>query len=364
MKIVIDARLYGLEHRGLGRYLVELIGALAQIDRENNYILLINPNNKGQILNLPANFTLVSAPWRVYSLAEQVKLPRLLRKIKPDLIHFPHFIAPLLTPGPFIVTIHDLILHHFSSERATTLPRILYWFKVRIYHLVVRVATCRAKKIITVSQTVADDIINYYPKAKNKIVVIPLAPSSLREGKILNLPAKYFLAVGAAYPHKNLELVLRALKQLPDSLRDFKFIIVGRQDIFMERLEKYANGLVLGEKVIFWGEASEGELVTLYKNATAYLLPSLAEGFGLGAVEALANGTPVVVADIPVLHEVLGKAALFINPQSEVDLVKAWQEIQNPETRKMLLLAGQNILKNLSWEKVARSMQKLYTDQD
>lgn len=364
MKIVIDTRLYGLEHRGLGRYLVELITALAQIDHENNYILLTNPNNKGQILNLPANFTIIPAPWRVYSLAEQIKLPRLLRKIKPDLIHFPHFAVPFLTPGPFIVTIHDLILHHFSSERASTLPRVLYWFKVRIYHLVIRVATCRAKKIITVSQAVADDIINYYPRVKNKIVVIPLAPGSLREGTALNLPAKYFLAVGAAYPHKNLELALRALKQSSVNLKDFKFIIVGRQDVFMERLKKYANELGLAGKVIFWGEASEAELATLYKNAAAYLLPSLAEGFGLGAVEALANGTPVVAADIPVLHEVLGQAALFINPQSELDLIKACQKIQNPETRKMLLLTGQNLLKNLSWKKVAHSMQKLYTDQD
>jgi glycosyltransferase involved in cell wall biosynthesis len=364
MKIVIDARLYGLEHRGLGRYLVELIDALGKIDRENNYILLTNPNNKGQILNLPSNFTVVSAPWRVYSLVEQIKLPLLLRKIKPDLIHFPHFTVPFLAPAPFVVTIHDLILHHFPSERATTLSPILYWFKVRVYYLVVGVAIRRAKKIITISQAVAQDIINYYPKEKSKISIIPLAPGSLNEGVVLNLPLKYFLAVGAAYPHKNLELVLRALKQVPADLNDFKFIVVGRKDIFMERLEKYASELGLVEKVIFWGEASEGELVTLYKNATAYLLPSLAEGFGLGAVEALACGTPVIAADIPVLHEVLGQAALFVNPQSELDLIKAWQAIQNSETRKILLSAGQGVLQNLSWDKVAHKMQKLYTDQN
>ncbi len=360
MRVVIDARLYGLEHRGLGRYLYELIPALAALDQQTEYILLVDP--KATLPKLPLNFRTVPAPWRVYSWGEQLKLPLLLRHLKPDLIHFPHFAGPLLRPQPYVITIHDLILHHHPNERATTLPRPLYWVKLIAYRLVVRSALWRARQIIAVSQTTGQDLLHFYPWVQPKLSVVPLAPGSMKlAGVPLQLPPKYLLTVGAAYPHKNLELVLKAMPLLRSTHSEFKLIIVGRNDVFMERLEALSRQLSLTNQVVFWGQASEAELATLYRQAQAYLVPSFIEGFGLGAVEALSHGTPVVAADIPVLREVLGQAAVFIDPQQPSSLAQGIVSVLQPAVRESVLRAGEVVLKRFSWTEVARQTQAVYT---
>jgi len=360
-KIVIDARLYGLEHRGLGRYLVELINALVDQKSNFDFVLLINSANKSQPQNLPANFSLVPAPWRVYGLAEQFFLPRVLHKLKPDLVHFPHFTVPIFTRVPFVVTIHDLILHHWPSSRATTLPKWLYWFKMQVYYLVIKTAVKRARAIITPSQTVAQEIAKIYSGTSHKITAIPLAPSKLSKPiEINNLPVTFFLAVGAAYPHKNLERLLRAMLLVRQQLPAAKLIIVGRKDFFMDRLEKYSRQLKLDQVVHFWGEASEGELAFLYSKAAAYVMPSLDEGFGLGPIEALANQVPVVASDIPVLREILGEAAMFVDPLSEIDIAQGIIKIIDSNIRIGLLSAAPAVLSNYSWDSVAQRTLDIY----
>ncbi|MBI5465704.1 MAG: glycosyltransferase family 4 protein [Candidatus Kerfeldbacteria bacterium] len=362
MRLVIDARLYGLEHRGLGRYLVELIRVLSEIDHQTDYILLVNPSNKTQPDNLPSNFKQVAAPWRVYSFHEQWRLPWLLLKLKPDLVHWPHFTVPLLCPAPFIVTIHDLILHSFPSERATTLPKPLYWLKVCLYHLVVARAVRRARQIITVSQAVANEIRHFYKLKGGKITVIPLAPGTLAQPVELALPANYLLVVGAAYPHKNLDRLTQAFAYVSQLLPELKFIIVGKKDIFMERLQKLVEQLKLSQAVKFWGEASEAELASLYQRATVYALPSLAEGFGLGALEALARDTVVLAADIPVLHEVLAQAALYANPYDTRELSHQLHRlITDLNLRQELKTAAAQILKSYSWQSAGTATKQVYS---
>src|SRR3990167_4546569 len=110
MRILIDARLYGLENAGLGRYLMNLLAELSKLDKENEYTLLLRKKYFNR-LKLPANFTAVKADFRHYSVAEQFMLPVLILKLKPDLVHFPHFNIPLFCPAPFVVTIHDILMH-------------------------------------------------------------------------------------------------------------------------------------------------------------------------------------------------------------------------------------------------------------
>lgn len=357
MRVVLDARLYGLHHRGLGRYLVELVRTLVS-DQVNEYVLLVDP--KVQLPQLPINFRTVHAPWRVYSLGEQLHLPRLIRKLKPDVVHYPHFALPLLSPTPYVVTIHDLILHRHASERATTLPSPLYWIKVALYRAVVWQALRRASRIMTVSRAVAQDVARYYPWTEHKISVVPLAPGTPEPGVLLQLPNQYLLVVGAAYPHKNLELVLGALLEVRLTRPDCKLIVVGRGDTFMEGLKKTTQSMGLEAHILFWGEATEAELATLYESAAAYLVPSLSEGFGLGAVEALTHGTPVVAADIPVFHEVLGQAAVFIDPASVTSLVHGIERALEPKVREDLRQAARPMLARLSWQKVGRLTREVY----
>ncbi len=357
MRVVLDARLYGLHHRGLGRYLVELVAAL-QSDTTTEYVLLVDPQAKLPVL--PPNFRTVPAPWRVYSLGEQMYLPRLIRRLTPDLVHFPHFAGPLFRPRPYVITIHDLILHHHPTERATTLPKFFYWGKLLGYHLVVRVALRRASRVMVVSQTTAQDLTSFYPWVRSKLLVVPLAPATKVVGVPLELPKQYLLTVGAAYPHKNLELVLRALLELHHIQPELKLLVVGRRDVFMERLQQRAQNLGLAEKVVFWGEASEAELATLYKQATAYLFPSFTEGFGLGPLEALQYGAPVVASDIPVLHEVLGAAAVFIDPTDSSSCAQGIVRVFDPKVREALQQAAKPVLARLSWGEVARQTRDVY----
>jgi glycosyltransferase involved in cell wall biosynthesis len=177
---------------------------------------------------------------------------------------------------------------------------------------------------------------------------------------LLQLPNQYLLVVGAAYPHKNLELVLGALLEVRLTRPDCKLIVVGRGDTFMEGLKKTTQSMGLEAHILFWGEATEAELATLYESAAAYLVPSLSEGFGLGAVEALTHGTPVVAADIPVFHEVLGQAAVFIDPASVTSLVHGIERALEPKVREDLRQAARPMLARLSWQKVGRLTREVY----
>lgn len=361
MRLVLDARLYGLEHRGIGRYLVELVAGLAASDHETNYTVLLHPGNRSRPLDLPANFTCLPAPWRVYSLAEQIYMPKLLRRLRPDLIHFPHFSVPLMAPRPYVVTVHDVILHHMPSERATTLAKPLYWGKVMLYRLVVRQILKRAAAVIVPSQAVANDCLDFYAWLSQKLKLVPLAPGALPPPALVKTPERYFLVVGAAYPHKNLESAVAAVASLKQRLPGVKLVVVGRHDVFMQRLAVWVANRGYSDTVVFWGEASEAELSGLYHGALAYLLPSLLEGFGLGALEALAQGTLVVAADIPVLHEVLGQAAIFASPTDATAMAEVYYRVAiDTAVRQRLKTNTPSVLAQYSWTKVVRETSAVY----
>lgn len=358
MRIAIDARLYGLEHRGLGRYLVELTSALVALNLPDEFVLILDPRNREQPQNLPKNFSVEYLPARVYTLAEQVSLPRLVHRLHVDVIHIPHFSVPLRLPQPFVVTVHDLILHHFPTSRATTLPRPLYWLKLAAYHLVVATALRRSARIITPSRAVADDIASYYPRARPKISTIPLAPGRGVAPARLELPKCFALTVGAAYPHKNLERAVQAVAAAAVQVPHVTLIIVGRRDVFMEQLAAYVKQRSLQHLVRFWGEATDAELAALYQATSAYLVPSLAEGFGLGALEALRAGAPVVAADIPVLREVLGEAAFYADPSSTA----AWAAalVHCSQQKIQVAAAVATTLNHYSWPETARRTMATY----
>lgn len=359
MHIAIDARLYGTEHRGLGRYVERLIAGLAGIDTVNSYTLLVNPSNKDAPRGLPSNFRLCEAPWRVYSFwGEQLQLSRLLDQLKPDLVHFPHFAVPVRTRRPFVVTVHDLILHHRASERAITQPGILYGAKVLAYRWVIRRAIFGARTILVPSESVANDIRGYYPRVADRLKVVPLGVTVASPAPVA-APARYFLTVGAAYPHKNLELLPKVVSQLPP---DIVIVSVGRMDAFRDRLKTLVEEEGLARRIIFWGEASEAELAGLYHGALGYLIPSFEEGFGLGAVEALHYGTPVIASDIPVHREVLGEAAMFVGPADTNGWVGALVEVANlsEEAKSRVVRKARERVSKYSWEGMARDTLAIY----
>ncbi len=318
MKIGIDARL--LNETGVGKYIRNLIKGLELLDKKNQYIIY-TPN----------------VPW--HSFSEQLIMPILFLKDRLDFVHIPYFNVPIFYPGKFIVTIHDLTILHFDTGKASTLPLPLYKLRRLGYWIALFIGLHRAVKIIAVSETTKKEIIDHFHINPDKIIVTyegvdPLLPTGKR---IIKEP--YFLYVGNAYPHKNLEILIGATP--------IQLVLVGKQDFFYNKLPH-------NRKIVLFGEASEGELQNLYKNATALVFPSLMEGFGLPGLEAMAVGTPVVCSDIPVFHEIYADAALYFDPKSEKDMKSKLELVQNTDTRNNLIKKGFSQVKKYSWEKMAR----------
>ncbi|KKP48365.1 MAG: hypothetical protein UR39_C0001G0160 [Candidatus Woesebacteria bacterium GW2011_GWA1_33_30] len=170
MRILIDARLYGPKNTGNGRYTKELVENLAKIDSRNDYIILLRKNNFNEV-KLPDNFKKVLADFKHYSFEEQFKLPFLINKFKPNLVHFPHFNVPILYFGKFVVTIHDLIMHKFTGGEATTRKFPVYQVWRLGYYVTFIKSVFGSIKIIVPSKTVKNEIVDYYDIDPKKIEV-------------------------------------------------------------------------------------------------------------------------------------------------------------------------------------------------
>lgn len=170
MRIVIDARFYGLENAGLGRYTINLINELQKLDGQNDYLVLLRKKYFDR-LNFNSNWKKILVDIHHYSLAEQIKLPKLIEDLKPDLVHFLHFNVPVFYKGKFIVTIHDLLMHKQRGLEATTLTPSRYFLKRLGYKLVFRNAVKKALKVIVPSQAVKDEVSYYYKLDPEKVIV-------------------------------------------------------------------------------------------------------------------------------------------------------------------------------------------------
>jgi glycosyltransferase involved in cell wall biosynthesis len=368
MKVGIDARFYGPSGKGIGRYTQKLIESLEKLDSNNEYFIFLNQEgfDSYQPANSRFHKILVNIPW--YSVKEQLLLPKILKQYQLDLMHFLHFNVPLLYQGRFVVTVHDLI-HLKFNPRGSTHSFLRYLIKYWLYRMVSSSTVKRSSRIITVSEFVKKQIIDYYKVEPKKINVtyeatfMSLNDQSL---KIKNLPSAiktpYLLYVGNAYPHKNLEKLLEAFKVV--SITDnIYLVLVGKKDYFYQVLEKTVKNLGLENKIIFFGQASDDDLSMLYQNALAYIFPSLMEGFGLPGLEAMAHDCPVLSSNAGSLPEIYGPAALYFNPESAAEMAETIRTIaHSPEQQEKLKKLGQEQIKKYSWDKCAQQTLDVYNN--
>ncbi len=169
MKILIDARFYGLENAGIGRYTMNLVNELQKIDTGNNYIILLRKKYFDE-LNLPKNWEKVKADIRHYSFEEQIKLPRIIKKYNPDLTHFLNSNVPVNFKGNFVVTIHDLTMYK-TNMKATTLSIPIYYAKNLVYKKVLEFAVKKSQKIIVPSKFVKDELVKNFKILEEKVRV-------------------------------------------------------------------------------------------------------------------------------------------------------------------------------------------------
>lgn len=376
MRIGLDARFYGPHAgTGIGRYTNRLIEQLERLDETNEYVVFLRDDNFDFYHPANPRFAKVRAPWRWYSFGEQLGFPRLLRQHRLDVTHFLNFNVPLLAPTPFVVTIHDLILSKFPTERASTLEPAFYWFKHAAYNLVIKTAVRRARRLIAVTEHTKHDITTSFGRPAGHVTVIneacdaaqPLPLVSIDQlTRRLNLTKPFILYVGTAYPHKNLEQLVEAIVRLRVEDSRLTLVLVGREDYFYRRLKALVaeRGYNQSDRVVvFTGYVNDDVLDALYRAAELYVCPSLYEGFGLPGLEAMARGTPVLSSQTSSLPEVYGDAAAYVNPASVNDLAAAIRQLlHDPARRDQLRQRGFARVQQFNWARMAEETLAVYND--
>jgi glycosyltransferase involved in cell wall biosynthesis len=351
MRIAIDCRLWN--EGGVGRYLRNLILELGKIDSHNEYTLFFwqsAPVVKGK--NFHTQIT--RAKW--HSLREQLDFGQELGQGRFDLVHFPYFSHPIFYNRPFVITIHDLTIKHFFTGRASTRPLLIYALKRQAYLEILAHGIRKSRKVLVPSQFVKEDLLSNYPLSAEKIKVtyegLGGEFGNLKPTKPVNAPKNFWLYVGNAYPHKNLEFLLTALTK--SALKE-TLVIYGPDDYFTARLKRLVKELGLGSQVCFFVHHSEAELAWFYSQAKALVLPSLAEGFGLPVVEAAAHGCPLLLSDIEVFREIAPPGTQFFDPHDVASL-----QAQLAALPKQRLKVARSYFAKFSFAKMAKETLLVY----
>jgi len=365
MRIGIDARL--INETGVGRYIRNLIWQLEICDSKNEYFIYLRKEDFKSFTpkTLKWKKKLLDVAW--HSILEQITVPRVLIKDRLDVAHFPYFNVPILYPRKYLLTIHDLIVDHFDTGRASTRSPVAYKVKRLGYKVANTMGINRASYITVISNTTRDELILHYRVDPNRVSVTYDALDInflqvLKTQKPFNFyNSAYILYIGNAYPHKNLERLISAFCLILKK-RKIKLVLAGDDNYFFHRLKNDVKKLGLHKDILFFGKASDSDLINLYTHAKCLVFPSLMEGFGLPNLESLACGCLPVVSDIPVFHEIWGNLLSYFNPKDIDDMAsKILATISFPINvyRDRVNLAKTRI-KDFSWEATALTTLSLY----
>ena len=300
MRVAIDTR--KLHDFGIGTYIRNLLRQLARIDRDTEYVLLCREPDMGIAAQLGPNFRSVREPSPNYSFREQIHVPWVLRRERPDVYHAPHYVLPAAVRCRSVVTIHDCIHlmfpQYLPNRAAYAYARASMWAAAR-----------RSSRILTVSEASKRDILDLFNVKPEKIVVVYNAidehfsatPSDEHVARIrerYQLDHKFVLYVGNIKPHKNLVRLIEAFSQLRRTHDDLKLLIIGDEISKLPALRRAVHRHKLHKHVRFLGYLKDDTLAVLYRLASVFVFPSLYEGFGLPPLEAMASGTPVVTSNV------------------------------------------------------------------
>lgn len=364
MRILIDARFWGLENAGIGRYTMNLVSELAKIDKKNDYLIFLR-KKYFYSLDLPSNWTKIKVEIPHYSFAEQLVLPFLIFTHKPDIVHFLHFNVPILFWGRYVVTIHDLLMHKQKGLEATTLAAPIYLIKRFGYRIVFDAAIRNSRKVITPSGAVKNELVKTYGISLSKVyVTYEGIDSKIRESNKSKIEKPYFVYTGNAYPHKNLKRLIKAISILNTNYNQrARLAISSARNIFTQRLRKFIFDLNVQKYVKLLGFTPDDKLCSLYKNSSAFIFPSLSEGFGLPGLEAMSCGTLILASNIPVFREIYEDNVNYFDPLDEYSMAEAMNQVleMSKNKRKKSILRAQKFVKRYSWAKMAHETLEVYT---
>ena len=363
-RIGIDAR--KISDFGIGTYIEHLIYALAEIDQENHYLLLVGPHHDRSLDLLPDNFELVVETAPVYSARELVALSWRLMRCKLDLYHATHYVLPAWVPCRAVVTIHDII-HLLYPEY---LPGPLAFFYAQ---RMIRRALTRGDRIIAVSQNTKSDLMDYFEADGEKIRVIyngvgehfreRLADSERRQLLApLDIDGPYLLFVGNPKPHKNLDNVVKAFARALQ-LESFpgKLVCVGDRNNRDFKLRQRAEHYGISEHLHLVGHVDVNTLRALYQGARLFVYPTLYEGFGLPVIEAMASGVPVITSNNSALKEIAEGYAQLVDPLDVEEMARAIAScMTDEEQRSALAELGRRRADDFRWQTAAEQTLDTY----
>ncbi len=367
MRIAIDAR--KLHDYGIGTYVRNLVGQLGRLDNgRDTYVLICRKTDAEFVRSLGPPFEAVVDRAGNYSLLEQFSVPWSLRRAKVDLFHAPHYVISPLTACPIVVTIHDCIHLRFPQY----LPNRRAYYYARVMMIL---AARRARRILTVSQASKDDILRYLDVPASKIEVIynalderlatpPDEEEVSRVRERFQLRSPFILYTGNIKPHKNVDRLIEAFAILRRRRGDdLKLLIIGEEISRYPNLRRLVHRFHLHQHVRFFGFVPEATLRVLYRLAAAFVFPSLYEGFGLPPLEAMASGTPVITSNVSSLPEVVGDAAILIDPMNPGAIADAMRRVlEDPALRADLIRRGCERVKAFSWARSVARTREVYQE--
>lgn len=357
MKVVIDARESGTS---TGRYIDKLVEHIHKLNPGHNFIVLAKPHRLDYLSAVAPNFKIVASPINEFGWAEQTKLLRQIVKLQPDLVHFGMTQQPVLYRGRTVTTVHDLITVRFRNPAKN---RFIFFFKQQVYKGVVVLAAHKSIRLITPTSFVRQDLADFAKVALDKITVTHEAADKISEpAKPVESLARngFILYVGRPQPYKNLERLVGAFSVLRKDFPELKLVLAGKKDSLYKRLEAKTKTEDV-DGVVFTDFVGEGQLRWLYENCSAYVFPSLSEGFGLPGLEAMVHGAPVISSDASCLPEVYGPAAYYFNPLDTNDMAgKIKLVLSDSKLRQELIEKGRKQSAKYSWEKTARQTLEVY----
>jgi len=388
MRIGIDATCWG-NKRGFGRFTRELLEALLEIDKTNEYLFFID-NDTSDSQAIPARVKKIVAQTETSpikaasadgrrSLKDLWAMSREVLRHKVDVFFFPAVYSyfPIFNRTKILVTLHDVIADHHPEHIFSDSKSKLFW------KLKQNVAIRQADLILTVSDYSKQQIVKYFKMPESRLRVINeaarpifkvLPPNAATDDAVrryqLKPDEKFLLYVGGISPHKNLSVLIDAFDRLQTNPKhtEVKLVLVGdyKDDPFFSAypaLKKQVTALGFEEKVIFTGFISDEDLTYLYNAATLLVFPSLEEGFGLPAMEAMACGTPVAASDCGSLPEVLGAAGRFFNPRDAENMSETIQQILGDDAMKNSMKeSGLKRAEEFLWKKAAEDTLAIFQE--
>lgn len=364
--VAIDARLYGTQHAGIGRYVQNLVEQLTKSSEKLRLTLFIHSKHSDKFKTM-SQVNIIECQTPHYTFQEQIQFLRLLNSQDFDLLHVPHFNVPVLYNRPFVVTIHDILWHQVRGSSVTTLSPLMYHAKYVGYRLSVLNSVLRSRAVITPSNYVKDELIGQYGSLKSdKVEVIYEGADHQKwksgSGKNPMNESPFFLYTGSCYPHKNVETLIRAMSELKQIGRKEKLVIVSSRNVFTSKLKALIKSLDLDQQVIFTGYVPDEELYSYYQHATALVHPSLSEGFGLTGLEAMIAGCPVISSSRGSLPEVYEDAAYYLtSPKDHKSMAAIMIKVADePSVKSKLVSKGKRQAAKYRWKDAATKTISIY----